>query len=215
MFDSLKMESIKIIVRPKSANLWWGIYGFCEKTGWEDLNLFYENEERIGGVCLNGKAYVRAELENLKTYPEDAEYVAAAEKYLVDNQCHYWYYYDEVGDEDFHEVPFDAPRNTKGVKPRFLEIWHPDEAIGIPTLQTAITAFAKKHLRIENCEIEIQNSMSIEESLKSFKENKNLFGGGSPLEIKFSEDLLDELSVLWRTPKAEVLKKLENVVKQS
>lgn len=207
------MKKNRIIVRPESANLWWGIYGFCEKIGWEDLNLFYENEERIGGICLNCKGYLRDGLDDLKNDPEEKEFVEAIEKYLADNKCHYWYYYDDKDDEDFYEVPYLAPRNKKGVKPRFMDIWHPDEGIGLLTIESAIRIWAKEHLEIEECEIEIQNEESFEESLKSFRENEELFGGESKVEIKFDEGLIDELSQYWEMSRDEVLNKLENSIR--
>lgn len=206
------MEKVKIIVQPESANLWWGIYGFCEKIGWEDLNIFYENGERIGSVCLNTKGYLKACLEDLKDDPDDAEFAEAIEAYLADTKCHYWYFYDNKDDEDFYEVPYLAPRNDQGVKPRFMDIWHPDEGIGISTIETAIKTWATKHLEIEACEIEIQNIESFEDSLDSFKENLELFGDGSKVEIVFADELVDELSELWKKPKQEVLKKLQNSV---
>ena len=199
----------KIIVRPESANLWWGIYGFCEKTGWEDLNLFDEDEKQIGGVCLNGKGYLRARLDDLKNDPEGKEFAEAIEKYLADIKCHYWYYYDDKNDEDFYEVPYSAPRNSKGVKPRFMDIWHPDEGIGLSTIESAVKTWAKQHLQIEDCEIEIENGESFEESLKSYKENQELFGGDATVEVNFSEEVIDELSQRWKKSKEEVLIKLE------
>ncbi|WNJ17124.1 hypothetical protein [Pontibacter sp. G13] len=207
------MKKNKIIVKPTSANLWWGIYGFCEKTGWEDLNLFDENEKRIGGVCLNSKSYLRAGLHDLKNESEEKEFVRAIEKYLADNKCHYWYYYDDKDDEDFYEVPYLAPKNHEGVKPRFMDIWHPDEGIGISTINSAIKVWAKEHLRIEDCDIEIQNEESFDDSLKSFKEDEELFGDGSKVEVKFADELIEELSQHWKKPKDEVLKKLENSIK--
>lgn len=207
------MNKNKIIVRPESSNLWWGIYGFCEKTGWEDLNLFYENNKRIGGVCLNGKAYLRAGLDNLKNDPEEEEFAKAIGNYLADNKCHYWYYYDTKDDDDFYEVPYLAPKNDKGIKPRFMDIWHPDEVIGLSTIESAIKTWANVHLAIEDCEIEIQGEESFEESLKSFKENEELFGGNSKVEVTFTDELIDELSQHWEKPKEEVLKKLKSSIK--
>lgn len=98
----------KIIVRPESSNLWWRVYGFCEKTGWEDLNLFYENGERIGCLCLNSKNYLGSGIDNLKSNPDEKDFVEAVEKYLADNKTHYWYYYDDIEEDDFYEVPYSA-----------------------------------------------------------------------------------------------------------
>ena len=193
------MNKQKIIVKPESANLWWGIYGFCEKVGWEDLNLFYENEERIGGVCLNTKAYLRNAIPDLKKDPEEVFFLNAIENYLLDDKCHYWYYYDiDREDEAFYEVPYKAPKNEKGIKPRFMDIWHPDEGISLSTIESAVNDFIQKHLDIDEYEIEIQNIVSLEESFESFKENEDLFGGETPVGITFTDELIEELSNEWK-----------------
>jgi hypothetical protein len=207
------MDKQKIIVRPESSNLWWGIYGFCEEVGWEDLNLFYENNERIGGVCLNTKAYLRDALQYLREDPEEKEFIEAIESYLMDSQCHYWYYYDDKNDADFYEVTYNAPQNKQGIKPRFTDIWHPDEGIRLSTIKSAVSTFALDHLEIANCQVEIQNGESLEEALNSFDEHKKLFGGETPIKISFSDDLIKELAEHWQLSEELVLKKLTNSTK--
>ena len=99
-----------------------------------------------------------------------SDFVKAIEEYLADNKCHYWYYYGNRNDDDFYEVTYSAPKDEKGVKPRFMDIWHPDEGIVLSTIESAIKNWAKDHLAIEDCEIEIQSKVSFEEALKLFKE---------------------------------------------
>lgn len=210
--EFIELMMTKIIVRPESENLWWGVYGFCEKTGWEDLNLFDENEELIGRVCLNSKSYLRAEVDNLKNIHEEKEFVEAIEKYLADNKCHYWYYYNE-NDEGSHEISYLAPENNKGLKPIFMDIWHLDERIGISTINSAIKTWAKKHLGIKDCDVKIHNEDSVEHSLKTFIENEELFGSDSKIEMKFTDELIEDLSLYWKKPKDDVLQKLKNSIK--
>ena len=81
------------------------------------------------------------------------------------------------------------------------------------TIESAIKTWAKDHLRIVDCEIEIQNEESFEDSFKSFKENEELFGSDSKVEVKFADELIEELSLRWQKSKDEVLKKLENSIK--
>lgn len=205
---------MKLIVKPESSNLWWGIYGLTEKIGWEDLNIFYENGERIGRFCLNTKEYLRAHLDDLKSDPDEVEFAKAVENYLNDNQFHYWYYYDKKGDEDFYEVPYqDVPKNEEGVKPRFMDIWHPNENIGISTIKTAVKEFGRKFLKEEITNVKIENAETFEESIKSFEENEKLFGGDNPIKISFSDELIDELSTHWEIPKDEVLSRLKKAIK--
>lgn len=208
----MEVDKRKIIVRSTSSNLWWGIYGFCEKAGWEDLKLYYENDERICVVSLNTKAYLRAALEDLRKDPDLKDFTIAVEKYLADDKCHYWYYYDDRDDEDFYEVPFVTPKNEKGIKPRFFEIWHPDESIGLSTIRSAITAFASVHLGINDCVIEFRNIEAFDESLRSYNENEKLFESKSGVKISFDDDMINELSELWQKPREEVLKKLKQSI---
>lgn len=114
------MNKMKLIVKTGSANLWWGIYGFCEKTGWEDLDIFNDKEEKIGAFCLNTKRYLRSGVEDLRTDPGELEFVQAIDKYLEDNRIHYWYYYNDSSCENFYEVLYSAPLNEKGENP---DIW--------------------------------------------------------------------------------------------
>mgnify|MGYP000698393877 CR=1 FL=1 len=203
---------MKIIVEVSSCNLWWGIYGITPKAVWEDLSFFYEDGQRIGGVCLNTKRYLRANLDDLRKRPREKHFVLAIDKYLADNQCHYWFYYDKKGDDDFYEVPFDAPVNQEGVKPRFLDIWHPDENIGISTIKSAAKEFAKRFLKVGHYEVQIKDILPYEEALSTFKEDEALFGD-QPINVEFSPALINELSELWNESKEEVLIKLKSSVR--
>lgn len=71
------MNPINIIVKTTSSNLWWGIYGLTTKISWEDLNLFYGNEEKIGSVCLNTKKYLRDSLPDLQNDKDELEFITA------------------------------------------------------------------------------------------------------------------------------------------
>lgn len=206
------MKDRKIIVKTESSNLWWGIYGFCDKTGWEDLNLFNDNDELIVRVCLIAKTYLQTEFENLKNSTEEKEYVEAISNYLKDDKCHYWYYYD-THHEGVAEVACNAPINAKGIKPRFIDIMHPDRGIGLSTIETGVKAFAKKHLGIENCKVEVLCGETFEASLKSFKENEKLLGGKLNVIEKFTDELIDDLSQYWQISREGVLKKLRTTFK--
>jgi hypothetical protein len=200
------MDAKKIIVKTESSNLWWGIYGLCDKAGWEDLELFYESGERIGAVCLNTKSYLRNALNDLLDKEDEKEFSDAVQKYLSDHICHYWFYYDEPDDEDFQEVNYDAPKNGKGVKPRFIDIWHPDEEIDLKTIETGVSLFVKDFLGIESCIVDIDTE-PLEEAVKSFKLHQERFGGGD-VKVEFSDELISELSERLKMEKKDVLEKL-------
>ncbi|MFK7904259.1 MAG: hypothetical protein AB8B69_03995 [Chitinophagales bacterium] len=209
------MEKVTIIVKTISYDLWWGIYGISYKSLWEDIEFFYEDGERIGSGCLNTKSHMRPSLEDLKNNPKEKEFVLAIEKYLADDKCHYWFYYtsEPMDSEEFYEVPYNAPKNDKGIKPCFIDIWHPDERIDLSTIETGTKHFAANFLGITDCIVKIEGKVSYEEALGSFKENEAIFGGSEPVQATFSDELIDELSTQWEKPKEEVLNELHASVK--
>jgi len=188
----------KIIVQTESYNLWWGVHGLCSKVGWEDLRLFNEDNERLAIFCLNTKRYLRNELLEIKK-EQDSEaetLIMAVEKYLVDNQCHYWYNYNEKYEEDgdYFEVPDAAPPNDQGVKPIFVDMWHPDEGIDLETIRSAVKQFAKDLLKIEVEEVEIEHSIPFEEALEVFQEHKDDLDS----KIIFYDDAIAELDLIMK-----------------
>ncbi len=198
----------KLYVKTESYNLWWGIYGICNKTGWEDLDVYDENDNKLVSFCLNTKDYLREAVEELKDDPEEAEFLEALERYLTDNEIYYWYYYKTQNSENFYEVEYSAPINEDGIKPSFTDLWHPDEGIGLSTIKTAVQAFIKKHFSFD-CEVDIICNISLEEAWKAYNEHfKN-----RPLEVSFADELVSELSEYWKKPKEDVLQILKSSAK--
>jgi hypothetical protein len=203
---------MNLIVKPTSSNLWWGVYGLTEKVGWEDLNIFHDNGEKIGRVCLNSRQCLRSELSALKNNQEDKDHATAIQQHLKGNQIDFWYYYDTKGSEGFHEVPYKAPKNEAGIKPRYLEIWHPHESIGIATIESAVKEFAKAFLEINDCQVQIECIEELEDAIKSFEGNEELFNSDNSINIEFSTELIIELSTLWKKPKEDVLRRLKESI---
>ena len=211
------MENTTITARPTSSNFAWGIYGFCEKVLWEDIEIYNQKGERLAFPCLNSKVYLREALPDLRKEPEEQIFVKAIEKYLADNSCHYWYYYDRDGrdSKDFYEVSYWGPKNEAGIKPRSIEIWHPDERLGIESVKSGVKDFLARHLGIKNCEIVVDYNcgVSFEESLQEFKEHAALFLGEKSPKVEFSEDLVKELSHKWDQSPEKVLERLRKASK--
>lgn len=205
------MDRVKLVVKTESANLWWGIYGFCEKTGWEDITIFTDNNEKVGQFCLNSKSYLRKGVEDLRDDTTQDKFVHAIEEYLIDSKIHYWFYYNKPSD-DFYEVSYKAPVNDKGEKPRYMEIWHPDEGIDISTIYSAVANFSITFLELDNADIQIMEGESLEESFKSYKENLKYFGFDGHVDITFSNDLVKDLAALWKKSPEEVLDRLNKAV---
>jgi hypothetical protein len=104
---------------------------------------------------------------------------------------------------NFSEVPHDAPRNQKGDKPFYIEIWHPDEGIDISTIQSAVNDFAKTFLKLDNVDIQI-NEVEFDVSLNSYMKQ----GHDDQFEVVFTDDLVKKLSVLWNKSTEDTLNRL-------
>jgi hypothetical protein len=202
---------VKLTIKPESLNLWWGIYGFCEKTGWEDLNIFNDKDEKIAAFCLNTKKYLSHALVDLRNEPEEKEFVQAVNNYLTDNKILYWFYYNQPGD-NFFEVPYDAPRNDKSEKPRCLDLWHPDETIDRSTIHSAVENFAETFLKLAKVDIEIEEVTEPEELLESYEKHVKLFGSEDPAQIVFSDDLIKKLSITWKLSGEQTLDRLKRLL---
>ncbi|RAK62079.1 hypothetical protein [Hymenobacter edaphi] len=203
------MNSTRILVRTTTANFWWGAYGLTNQADWEDLELCYEGGERIGRVCLNGKEYLRDALPELQADPAEKAYAAALQTYLADTGCHYWFYYDEPGSPYFYEAPYEAPRNANGVKPRFTDIWHPDERVGLATVQDAVREFARAFLGLAACEVIITEPEPLEKAVATFKGHQLLFNGDKPVKIHFADNVISELAEVWGITPEATLQKLQ------
>ena len=196
---------MKLIVKTTSCDIWWGIYGLTGKSGWEDLHISYENGEKLCTICLNAKVYLRAGLKELNDSPEQADFIDAVKTYLADNKIHYWHYPGEQVDE----ATSPATESENGFKISFMDIWHPDEVIGISTIKTAIQAFAMKFLAIENCEVTFDHVMPLEEAVSTLEETYRLAGYAIPKRRKLSKKSLGEIAEMWQMPEKEVLMKLK------
>ncbi|MEI7635743.1 MAG: hypothetical protein WCJ37_00425 [Syntrophus sp. (in: bacteria)] len=195
----------KIITKIESYNLWWGIFGLCEKVGWEDLSLFNEKDEKLAAFCLCSKGYLLHVKETLTNDPEEKEFVEDIERFFKTGSVHFQYLYKSKDDKYFYEVPYDAPKNIDGIKPSYIEVWHPDEGIDLETIKDAVAAFCRKFLQFDNhIDIMIEEDISFEEALESFKEHVVCCHDGD-IQYKFSEDLIAELQKRWQSSREKVL----------
>lgn len=202
-----KKENQNVIyVSIDSLNYWWGIYELTEKTDWEDINIYVKQNnkfKKVGRICICSKLYFQQALEALKKDIDQKDFVEKICCFLKNNSIMYHYYYDNINDYDFYEVPFEAKRNETNVKPRSIEIWHPSKNIDKSVLDDCIKTFLKKFMHINVDTVEYKDETSYESAIKEYithLESMEQCDG-----ISFSEDLIKDLEKEWKVPKEKIL----------
>ncbi len=202
---------MKLTVKTSSERFWWGVYGLVFKNGHEDVDVFDESGVFIDRIHLRAKNYQRAGLRFLKDDAQQLDYAKAIQDYLKDNQYYFWYYYDDIRDKDLFEVNYNAPRNKEGLRPKSIEIWCPEEGIGVSVLKNCVLEFARKFLMVEEVEVGINPIVSIEESIETFKKYQQLNTKEPSISIALSPELIYELSKLWNKSEQDVSNELKNL----
>ncbi len=191
-------------VKTSSERIWWGIYGLVDHNGWEDVDIYDQKGIWIDRIHLYAKSYLRAGLKFTKNDAEQLDYVMATENHLKNNDYSFWFYYDQLGDPERYEVEYDAPRNRAGIKPKAIEIWLPEERIGIKALKASIKKFATFFLKIENCTIKIDPIKTVEESIKTFQMSEEF----QSIKVNLSPQQIYELSKLWNNTGSDIYNQL-------
>jgi len=199
------METQKnVYVRTESYNLWWGIYGLCQLTGWEDIDI-YDDLERInklGSTCICTKDYLGHVLEDLVEDPEEKCFIDQIKEYLNDDQIHYHYYYDNPADEEFYQLPYpNLPLNDNGVKPRSFEMWHPSNGINIAVIKDCVEVYCRTFLNLEDVQVHLLESINVDDAVASYTEHLRNFNGN----IVFTDNLISEMMSKLSKSKDEVM----------
>ena len=197
-------NSKKVYVKTSSYNLWWGIYGICSLTGWEDICIYNDPmaENELGSTCICTKDYLRHAVENLKDDPDEMEFIDKITEYINDDQIHYHYFYDDPADEDLYQLPYiNLPLNANGLKPRSLEMWHPNKGIDISVIEECVKVYCSTFLNIEVSQVKLLETIPVEDAVVSYKEYLSNINSN----VVFSDDLIVEMMNRLNKSKDEVI----------
>ena len=209
------MKKMIIYVDVMHFDFWWGIYGFCNNTSWEDIILYRKwgnGYRKLGWTCICTRPYFESALEDLKDDPDEKEFVKEIAEFLDGCQIKYNYFYDKVDDTDFYEVLYEAQRNEYNIKPRSIETWYPSNGVDKNVLYDCVKIFCKKFLGIEvNC-IEFKEVISFEDALESYMEHMKIWEENP--KIVFSDSLIEQMQSEMGISKEKVLEILNRGIKQ-
>jgi hypothetical protein len=195
-----------IYIDVRHMNFWWGVYGFSNKTDWEDV-IMYEmvntEFEKVAWTCICSRKYFESGLEDLENDPDERDLVHKIKEFLSNSDIIFHYYYSNSAEEDFYEVPYEAPRNAYDVKPSSIETWYPSDDIGIEEIERCTTEFCKKYLDIDIVEVKFKETVSRKDALESYVEDMKFFNKHSG--VTFSEELIQQLEIEWNVSKDKVL----------
>lgn len=203
-----------IYVDVRHFNFWWGLYGFCPPTDWEDL-IFFEKHDaefvRIGAVCVCSRTYLEQGLETLQEDPSEQDFVEEVKRFLQEQSLAYHYYYDEPDDPDFYEVAFEAKRNAKGIKPGSIEMWYPGAGIEMRAVETCTRAFCSTFLNRAVNAVILKDIPPFDEVAKTYQEYRATFHNGV-VQVAFTEELVESLARQWNLSPEEVLRRLRRSI---
>jgi hypothetical protein len=209
-----KMPKNIIYVDVSHLDYWWGIYGLTKNTSWEDITMYIKvgnKYKEIAWTCVCTTPYLQYGLEDLEKDPDEMNFVKEIKGFLENEDIKYHYYYDNIDDRDFYEVPFEAERNKENVKPRSIEVWYPSDGINKEVVDNCVKAFIKKFLGINVEEIKYKDIVSPEEAIEKYVEEMENWQQCK--EISFSDELIETLKEEWEVPKEKVLQILNRSIK--
>lgn len=202
-----------IFIKTNSLDLWWGIYGLAPLTGWEDIYLLdssEENAKRLGYFCVCTKNYLGNDLEDLEQDPEEKQFVEQIKLYLEDDTIHYNYGYDNPLDDDFFQLSYyNLPRNKLGIKPSYIEMWHPNIGIDKQVIEECVREFCLNFLNVKVNQIHYIEAISIEKAINTYTERITEFRG--KIDIEFTENLVQTMMKKLSKTKEEVI----NIISKS
>lgn len=102
---------------------WYGVYGFCEKSGNDEV-VIYSDLERNNQLAYF-EITAKDVLEHLVTV-EDIDITVREEiKQFLDSSDDVYYSYIYPRDEEdfLYQVKHQAPLNDKGQKPIYIDVW--------------------------------------------------------------------------------------------
>jgi hypothetical protein len=131
------IQPIDIFVKTESLNFWWSVYGL-EPSYSEDVTLYFRDKNGVKiihstGIITRGFFRTFKEIggDIVHLREECAPFNRTLDDLLNATTILYGYHYDSPHYHDFHEVEFEAKRNSQGVKPSYIEIFHPAEEMNI------------------------------------------------------------------------------------
>jgi len=208
------MENIDIYIKIPRWNFWFGYYQLTALTYWQDIILYKKNAKKfkkIAEFTLCSFNYFECETEYLSEDDSgDPNYLEKVNEYINHSAnifCNY--IYDDPTDPDFYEVPFEAKRNEKGVKPSYIELWHPALEIDLYVLKESAIVFCRDFLKINPLKMCWKKKHSLEETVNEFLKNHE-----EPKDIIFTDRLVQELAKEWNKTEEEVLYLFNKIVKK-
>lgn len=208
------MKKMNIYVDVRHLNFWWGIYGFCNNTSWEDMVIYRKwgrGYRKLAWTCICTKTYFENGLDDLKNDPDEKEFVEKIIEFLDSGQIRYHFYYDKPNDTDFYEVPYEAQRNENNFKPCSIETWYPSNGVDKEVLNNCARNFCEKFLGLEVDSVDFKEVVSFEKARNSYLEDMKVWEHNP--EIMFSDSLIEQLASKLDIPEDKAIKILNRSIK--
>lgn len=205
---------MNVYIDVRHLNFWWGFYGFCNATSWEDMIIYRKwgkSYRKLAWTCICTKPYFESGLEDLKNDPDEKDFVEEITDFLDSSQIRYHYYYDKPNSRNFYEVPYEAQRNGDNIKPSSIETWYPSNGVDKAVLEKCAIEFCKKFLGIEVDSVEFKEVILFEDALNKYLEEMKRWENNP--QIIFTDSLIEQMESEMNISKEKALEILNRSIK--
>lgn len=192
-----------IYVAVRHFDFWWGAYGLCPATSWEDL-IFYEKEGDsytwIGSLCACSRTHLEKIQPPGSLQPALSE---AIQRFLQGNEV--LFHRPQYEDPEGEGPPADSSKGQREGSPSgYLEIWYPGAGIDLEAVEICARAYCKKFLGRTIDEVHMKDRPALEEIEGQYAENLTLVTN-ERVNVVFADELVASLAKEWKVPKEEAL----------
>jgi hypothetical protein len=162
----------KVYVDVRHSLFWYGVYGFCEKSGHDEV-VIYSDLERNNKLAYF-EITAKKSLEYLITEEDESITIREEIKQFLDSSDEVYYYYIYPRDEEdlLDQVKHQAPLNDKGQKPVYIDAWFKHiRNFDLETLGESVKVLMKKFFDEEIDEVEVLDWPDYEEMKMEYEED--------------------------------------------
>lgn len=169
-------DAIEVTIEIDSYNFWWGVYNLRPSL-WEDvtMHIYGANKEckHYATTILTKGFFKCAKAQDSEEYQakECSPFNKSIDYLIEEKNILFGCYYDDPNDPEFHEVAeIIYERNAQGIRPSYVQIFHPAEQLNLDTVIEAVSKYCIDLLKIKPERVSFKEIMPESEAKRSYDE---------------------------------------------